>query len=266
MSASVELHGASVRIGKTTLLHPIDLHVPAGQWLSIIGPNGAGKSTLLRALVGAEKSSGQVLVDGVPVSDMSRQQRAQTIAWVPQNPVIPTGFLVNDYVLLGRTPHRHLLAAERTQDFAVVQQVLDDLDLTAFAGREVASLSGGERQRVVIARALAQQAPVLLLDEPTTALDLGHQQDVLLLLNRLRKAGHTIISTMHDLTLAGQFADELVLLSQGQIAAKGASTDVITEENLAQYYNACVQVTYDNGMAIVVPKLQPATRTDEGTQ
>jgi len=221
MSASIDLGELTVRVAKTTLLHPIDLHVPAGQWLSIIGPNGAGKSTLLRALVGAIKSQGDVFIDGVSIQSMTRSERARKIAWVPQNPVIPSGFLVLDYVLLGRTPHRNLLAAEQPEDIAVVEQVLHDLDLVAFADRDIASLSGGERQRVVIARALAQQAPVLLLDEPTTALDLGHQQDVLLLLERLRKQGHTIISTMHDLTLAGQFADRLVLLADGSIVAQG---------------------------------------------
>ena len=257
MTASLELRQLAVSVSKKVLVHPIDLQVNAGEWLTIIGPNGAGKSTLLRAIVGASDATGETLVDGTSLASMDRRERGRHIAWVPQNPVIPAGFLVYDYIMLGRTPHRHLLAAERPQDLEVVHAVLADLDLEAFADRDVASLSGGERQRVVIGRALAQQAPILLLDEPTTALDLGHQQDVLLLLNRLREQGQTIVSTMHDLTLAGQFADRLVLLAQGRVAAHGSAVEVITEQNLAEHYNACVHVTYDDGVAIVVPHLRP---------
>ena len=257
MTAAIQAHGLAVDIGKATLLHPTDLTVEAGTWLSIIGPNGAGKSTLLRALVGATRSAGTVSVHGVDMASMKRTERARTLAWVPQVPVIPTGFRVIDYVLLGRTPHRHPLAAERPEDLAVVHDVLLDLDLGDFAHREVASLSGGERQRVIIARALAQQAPILLLDEPTTALDLGHQQEVLLLLDRLRSQGRTIISTMHDLSLAGQFADRLVLLAQGRVVADGSAADVLTEQNLAEYYNANVTVTHDDGAVIVTPRITP---------
>ena len=141
---------------------------------------------------------------------------------------------------------------------------MEDLDLLQFGDRDVSSLSGGERQRVIIGRALAQQAPILLLDEPTTALDLGHQQDVLLLLDRLRREGRTIISTMHDLTLAGQFADELLLLAQGRVAAQGPGVEVITQQNLAEHYNACVDVTYENGVAFVVPKLRPLETPQTG--
>lgn len=255
MSASIELQDLSVSVGDSTLLHPTNLSVPAGQWLSIIGPNGAGKSTLLRALVGGVKSTGTVSIGGKSLRSMKRMERARNLAWVPQTPIIPAGFQVLDYVLLGRTPHRHLLAAERPRDLEVVHQVLTDLDLNELAAREVATLSGGERQRVIIARALSQEAPILLLDEPTTALDLGHQQDVLLLLDRLRDEGRTIVSTMHDLTLAGQFADRLVLLADGAIVADGSAPQVLTEQNLADYYNADVQVTTHNGGVVVVPRM-----------
>jgi len=257
MTAGIRAEQLAVTIDKATLLHPTDLSVEAGTWLSIIGPNGAGKSTLLRALVGAARSKGTVTVNGVDVASMKRTERARTLAWVPQVPVIPTGFRVIDYVLLGRTPHRHPLAAERPEDLAVVQDVLIDLDLGDFADREVASLSGGERQRVIIARALAQQAPILLLDEPTTALDLGHQQEVLLLLDRLRNHGQTIISTMHDLSLAGHFADRLVLLAAGRVMADGSAADVLTEQNMAEYYNADVTVTHNNGTVTVMPRIAP---------
>lgn len=254
-AAAVEVQGLSVEVARTTLLHPTDLSIKAGTWLSIIGPNGAGKSTLLKAIVGAASSSGTVSVNGTTTRSMKRTERARTFAWVPQTPIIPLGFRVFDYVLLGRTPHRHPLAPERTEDLTVVHDVMLDLDLGALADREVSSLSGGERQRVIIARALAQQAPILLLDEPTTALDLGHQQEVLLLLDRLRDQGRTIISTMHDLTLAGQFADRLVLLANGRVVADGTTSEVLTEDNLAQHYKADVRVVRNNGSVLVIPRL-----------
>ena len=261
---AVTITGLSVQAGDTTLLHPTDLAVTPGSWVSIIGPNGAGKSTLLRAMVGAARSNGIVSINGKDLALMKRTERARSLAWVPQVPVIPPGFRVLDYVLLGRTPHRHPLAAERPHDLEVVRHVLTDLDLESLADREVASLSGGERQRVIIARALAQEAPVLLLDEPTTALDLGHQQEVLLLLDRLRHDGRTIVSTMHDLTMAGQFADRLVLLAKGRIVADGTAAQVLTEQNLASHYNANVTVTHDQGAVMVVPRITPRhPRTDQ---
>jgi len=257
MSSSVQVRDLSVKVGKTTLLQPTSLTVGAGEWLSIIGPNGAGKSTLLRAIVGAAKSTGDIAIGGKSLREMKGTERARRVAWVPQNPIIPSGFLVIDYVLLGRTPHRPLLAAERPEDLAFVHQVLVELDLVELAERHVDSLSGGERQRVIIARALAQDAPVLLLDEPTTALDLGHQQEVLMLLDRLRRQGRTIVSTMHDLTLAGQYADRLVMLAEGEIAATGTATEVLTEANLSMYYNADVNVTVCDDLVLVAPRLRP---------
>jgi len=244
----------AVVIDGVPIVQPIDFHVEPGEWLSIIGPNGAGKSTLLRALAGVHKPTGEVFVNDVAVSSMGRSERAQAIAWVPQTPVIPAGMRVLDYVLLGRTPHRHPLAAENSNDLAIVDDVLTQLDLARLARREVSTLSGGERQRAIIARALAQQAPILLLDEPTTALDLGHQQEVIMLLDRLRHEGHTIISTMHDLTLAGQSANRLMLLACGEVVAQGDAATVLTEKNLSDYYGADVTVTNHDGNIIVFPR------------
>jgi len=257
MSSALTAKGLSVVVDGTVLLQPTDLHVGAGEWVSIIGPNGAGKSTLLRAMAGAATCRGEVTVDGTSVPSMKRTERARLMGWVPQIPTIPSGIRVFDYVLLGRTPHRHPLAAEKPEDLDTVQTVLDDLDLTHLGAREVHSLSGGERQRAVIGRALAQSTPILLLDEPTTALDLGHQQEVLFLLDRLRRAGRTIVTTMHDLTLAGQFADRLVLLADGEVKAIGSAEEVLTEQNLADHYRASVRVTHENGAVLVVPRIRP---------
>jgi iron complex transport system ATP-binding protein len=257
MSATLVAQGLSVAVDNTVLLHPTDLTVDAGEWVSIIGPNGAGKSTLLRAIAGAASFRGEVTIDGTSVPSMKRLQRAQLMGWVPQIPTIPPGIRVFDYVLLGRTPHLHPLAAEKHEDLELVRAVLDELDLTHLSARAVHSLSGGERQRAVIGRALAQSTPILLLDEPTTALDLGHQQEVLFLLDRLRREGRTIVTTMHDLTLAGQFADRLVLLAEGDVKAIGSAEEVLTEKNLADHYRASVRVTHENGAVLVVPRIRP---------
>lgn len=245
-----------VRINGTQLLDNISLDVDRGAWLSIIGPNGAGKSTLLRALSGVLRSSGSVQIAGSAIGETNPRARAKLVSWVPQAPTIPAGMTVVDYVLLGRTPHLHPLASPSSHDLQLVSEVLTDLDLNALASRTVETLSGGERQRTVIGRALAQDAPILLLDEPTTSLDLGHQQEVLRLLDRLR-ADHkrTIITTMHDLTLAGQFADRLVLMAEGAIVAEGSALDVLTEDNISRHYHADVEVTYRHDTVLVVPRI-----------
>ncbi|MDQ2650323.1 MAG: ABC transporter ATP-binding protein, partial [Actinomycetota bacterium] len=230
------------------------LEVDAGQWLSIVGPNGAGKSTLLRFLTGAAKGTGTLTIGGRPAADMTRRDRARLLALVPQTPVIPVGITVIDYVLLGRTPHIRPLGFEGQHDLDAVYEALGRLDLESFAARDLASLSGGERQRVLIARALAQEASIVLLDEPTTALDVGHQQQVLELIDALRRAhGLTVVTTMHDLTLAGQYAERLVLLDEGRVVVEGEAHEVLTEEHLASYYGAKVRIIYEGGHPMVLP-------------
>src|SRR5262249_11116945 len=153
---------------------------------------------------------------------MPRRQRARLLATVPQQPTVPPGMSVLDYVLLGRTPYIRPLGRESTSDIGVVERVLGRLDLDGFAARPLETLSGGERQRAFLARALAQGASILLLDEPTSALDIGHQQAVLNLVDELRaEAGLTVLATMHDLSLAGEYADRLVLLAGGRVVATG---------------------------------------------
>jgi iron complex transport system ATP-binding protein len=263
----VRATGVSVAVKGYVLLDDVSLIADEGSWLSIIGPNGAGKSTLLRALAGGGVTAGKIEMFDRDLDGISQRQRAQLVSWVPQSPIIPTGMSVLDYVLLGRTPHLHPLANVSSSDVEIAQRILDDLDLSSLAARTVETLSGGERQRAIIGRALAQEAPILLLDEPTTALDLGHQQDVLRLLDRLRlSAKRTIISTMHDLTLAGQFADRLILLSGGTIAAEGSAVDVLTEQNITDHYRADVEVTRRGQSVLVVPRIDPQeSRSTEET-
>lgn len=253
----------TVELDRTTIVNGVDLAVQAGEWVSIIGPNGAGKSTLLRALVGAVPAKGTVELNGVATKELGRRQRAQGIAWVAQTPEIPAGMRVIDYALLGRTPWMSPLSRESAADVALTNELLGQLDLAGLADRTVESLSGGERQRVLLARALVQQSSIVLLDEPTTALDLGHQQEVLDLLDELRRANSlTIISTMHDLTLAGQYADRLVLVAAGEIRSEGSADAVLTADNIHRHYGADVEIiTTDDGRLLVVPKrAEPGNR------
>jgi len=250
----IRCEGVSVTLGDKLVLDRIDLSVPKGAWLSIVGPNGAGKSTLLRYLTGAVTGPGELHIAGSPAGSRSRRDRAQLVALVPQQPVIPDGMHVVDYVLLGRTPHIRMLGVESPRDVAAVYDALEHLELVDFAHRELATLSGGERQRVLIARALAQGAPIVLLDEPTTALDVGHQQQVLELVDDLRRRHElTVITTMHDLTLAGQYAERLVLLDGGRVVVDGTADEVLTEANLASYYGARVRIIRDGGHPVVLP-------------
>lgn len=254
--SSLALDGVSVQYGRTVAVQPIDLEIPSGQWLGLIGPNGAGKSSLLRALVGLADYRGVVTVDGEAMAARSRSDRAALVAYVPQDPIFPIDMSVLEYVLLGRSPYVGYFASESRRDRMIVADVLDRLDLAGFADRRLASLSGGERQRLVIARALATQAPILVLDEPTSALDIGYQQQALELVARLRyDRGLTVIAAMHDLTLAGMYADRLLLLHQGVVVASGRPLDVLTAETLAEFYGVRVTVHHDpDGTVVVVPR------------
>jgi iron complex transport system ATP-binding protein len=253
--AAVAAHHVVATIAGRPIVDGVTLSVPAGEWLCVAGPNGAGKTTLLRVLAGLLPSGGRVEIAGHPLGRLRARERARLVAMVPQAPVVPPGMRVLDYVLLGRTAHLPLLATERAADLVAAQQALAALDLPGFTTRTVDSLSGGERQRVVLARALAQDAPILLLDEPTTALDVGHQQDVLELVDTLRRARDlTVVSTMHDLTLAGQYADRLVLLRDGRIVEDGPPASVITGANLARHYGAHVTVVDTPDGRVIVPR------------
>jgi len=252
VSVVLRASGVSVRYDHQPVLDRVDIEVSHGGWTTIVGPNGAGKTSLLRAIIGGVEHDGTVELAGR--SDMSVRERSRTVALVPQIPVIPPGLAVVDYVMLGRTPHRGVFAAESRRDRIVVGGVVNRLDLGRFAEREVASLSGGERQRVVLARALAQEAELLLLDEPTSALDLGHQQDVLELVDELRReSGIAIVATQHDLTLAGRYGEDLVMLANGRVVAAGDARTVLTESNIAEHFGAKVMVIDDDAGPIVVP-------------
>ncbi|HEV2086822.1 MAG TPA: ABC transporter ATP-binding protein [Cryptosporangiaceae bacterium] len=243
MSVGIEVRRLTVTLGKVPVLRGVDADVAPGGWLAVVGPNGAGKSTLLKAVTNLVRHSGEVAVGGRPVPSMNARQRARLVAYAPQVPVLPPELTVLDYVLLGRTPYIGPLGRESRYDREVGASVLDRLDLAGLADRSLGALSGGEQHRVVLARALAQQAQVLLLDEPTTALDIGHQQQVLELVDRLRRDdGLTVVTSLHDLTLAGQYAEAMLMLVDGRVVAAGSADEVLTESALAAYYGAKVRV------------------------
>jgi iron complex transport system ATP-binding protein len=222
----------------------------------LIGPNGAGKSSLLRALAGLIDFSGSVQLDGGEIRGLSARELARQVAFVPQEPVLPDDMSVTDYVMLGRNPYISTFGRESAHDRDVVAGLITELSLAVYARRMLGTLSGGERQRVVIARALAQEAPVLLLDEPTSALDLGHQQHALELVDRLRRAKNLIVvSAMHDLTLAGLYSDRLLLLHQGVGVARGSAREVLRSETLAEFYGVSARVIHEqDGTVVVVPQ------------
>jgi iron complex transport system ATP-binding protein len=253
--SELELRDVEVRYGARLALAPFSERIPPGEWVGLIGPNGAGKSTLLRAVVGLVDRRGDVFVGGDSVAELSPRRRAALVAYVPQEPILPTDMSVFDYVLLGRSPFIRYFASESRHDHEVTERAMAQLDLDRFARRRVDELSGGERQRVVLARALAQEAPILLLDEPTSALDLGHQQQALELVDRLRQEdGLTVVAAMHDLTLAAQYADRLLLLDRGEVVAAGSADEVLSEELIARHYGAQVRVVREDGTLYVLPR------------
>jgi iron complex transport system ATP-binding protein len=246
----------AVKYGSSVAVQGFTDTVRPGEWLCLIGPNGAGKSSLLRSAAGLVKHDGNILVDGSPLNLRSARRRAALVAHVPQSPSMPEDMTAAEYVLLGRNPYVGYFGSETKHDRMMVARVIERLDLEAFAHRRLATLSGGERQRLVIARALAQEAPIMLLDEPTSALDIGHQQQALELVDSLRREhGFTVVSAMHDLTLAGLYSDRLALLHQGHCVAAGPADQVLKAETLTEFYGVSVTVHHEpDGTVVVVPR------------
>lgn len=252
---SLELAQVSVTAAGHRILQGVDLLVDPGSWVGLLGPNGAGKTTLLRAVLGQVESTGRLRLGHADLREMSPRERARLIAAVPQRPALPPEMTVADYVLLGRTPHIPYLGYEGRMDLEAASAAAALLELSGLERRLLGTLSGGELQRAVLARALAQQAPLLLLDEPISSLDVGHQQVVLELVARLRtERGLTVISALHDLTLAAQFCDRLVLVAGGRVVAEGAASVVLTEGAIREHYGASVRVLEDgDGGVVVIP-------------
>ena len=256
MTAALEIRGLHVAYGARTVLKGIDLAVQPGEVLGLVGPNGCGKTTLIRAITRVTPwRSGEVLVGNVPVSGLSRRELAQRIAVVPQMTPLPIGYSALDMVLMGRTPHLGFLEHEGAEDYAISREALARAGAAAMADRRVDELSGGEQQNVVLARALAQRTPVLLLDEPTAHLDIGHQMAVAALVRSLaHNHGIAVLAAIHDLTLASLSCDRVTVMAGGGILAEGTPAQALTVENIERAYGARVRVLHDAGPApVIVP-------------
>jgi len=224
------------------LLDGVTLSIPDCSLTAVIGPNGAGKSTLLRIMAGdMSATTGSVRYDGEAVGDMPVGRRARVRAVLSQGHTADISFTVRQVVSMGRYPYRFDPHTGPETDADAVLEAIDALDLGALAHRQVRSLSGGEQQRVSIARVLAQRAPVVLLDEPTTALDIGHQESVMTLVKGLKPQGHTVVAVLHNLNMAAHF-DQVVLLHEGKIVASGTPEDVLTGDILSTVYSHPIDV------------------------
>lgn len=242
--------------GKTVIVHELDLHIAAGSITALVGPNGCGKSTLLRGISRLLKPlTGSVHLDGREVHTMKARDLAKRLGILPQSPSAPEGLTVHELVAQGRYPHQSWLQQWSRDDEKIVHEALEITNLTLFADRPVDTLSGGQRQRAWIAMALAQQTDVLLLDEPTTYLDLAYQMDVLDLLDDLNQQGRTIVMVLHDLNQAARYADTVVALRGGQIVVQGDPEHVMTPENIRQVFGLHAEVITDpiTGTPMCVP-------------
>ena len=253
----LQIQSLSVHYGNRQILYSLNLTVRTGEVLAVVGPNGAGKSTLIRAASGVLRpSGGQVAINGQNLATLSDMQRARLLAVVPQNNQLPGTFSVYQTVLLGRTPYLNWLGQTGPSDHAMTQLALEQTQISSFANRLVGDLSGGEKQRVLLARALAQDAPLLLLDEPTTYLDLQHQSSLLNLIRTLcQEKTLAVLIVLHDLNLASVYADRVALLVDGKLQATGSPEQVLTSETLTAVYHVPVHVMPhpEYGTPLVLP-------------
>jgi len=253
----LEVQSLTVGYANHEVLRDVSISIDSGEILAVVGPNGVGKSTLIRAVSGTNLiRSGRVLVDGQDVTRLSAQQRARFMAVVPQARELPAAFTVHQTVLLGRTPYLSWLGKAGMRDHAVVSLSLERTDLVGMAERRIGELSGGEQQRVLLARALAQDTPILLLDEPTTHLDLQHQSNLLNLVRLLvLEKNLCVLMVLHDLNLAGLYADRVVLMANGGVFAMGEPAKVLTAQNLSTVYRVPVDIIPhpEYGTPLVLP-------------
>ncbi|MFA7638865.1 MAG: ABC transporter ATP-binding protein [Parvibaculum sp.] len=235
--SSISVSNIGFSIGEKKILSNIGFTVEGGGLVGLIGPNGAGKSTLARLIAGLTKpESGKIDLDGRPLQSIGRKALAREIAYMPQGHTVHWALEVYQVVALGRLPHLGPFASVSDEDAAAIEQAIDIADIRDFVDRDVTTLSGGERARVMLARALAVESPVLLVDEPIASLDPFHQIKVMHLLRSIAEQGRLVIAVLHDLSLAARFCDRLLLLGEGRLIADGMPRDVLNNLNLAETY------------------------------
>jgi iron complex transport system ATP-binding protein len=254
--AALALEGVAVRLGARAVLDGVDLAVAPGEVVGLLGRNGAGKTTLLRVASGAlHPDAGRVTLDGVALDALERRARARVIALVPQDTHVPFPFTAAEVVLMGRTPHLGFLGFEGAHDLSVARAALARMGVAALADRSVQALSGGERQLVLVARALAQEASLLLLDEPTAFLDLRHRMEVLAVVREHAQAGGSALVVSHDLAVAARTCDRVALLADGRVLARGTPQQVLRPDTLRAAYGIEAEVvTGADGVPVVVPQ------------
>ncbi len=262
-TALAEAVGLGFGYGSRPVLRDVSFSIGPGELVALCGPNGAGKSTLLRLLLGLHApSAGQVRLGGAPLGELSRRQIARRAALLPQDAPADLPLTAREAVALGRLAHLERFQPESSADADAVSRALAATDIQALAGRPVAELSGGERHRVHLARALAQEAPLLLLDEPVSGLDLAHQLQALDLLRAMADAGRGVLVALHDLSLAARRCDRMILISEGTIRIDAAPPDVVTPALLAEVFAVEAQVLRDGeGHPLVVP-IAPLPRAE----
>lgn len=255
---TLSAEGLTLAYGDRTIVDELDLELPAGRITAIVGANGCGKSTLLRALARLlPPKAGRVILDGKALHERPSKEVARILGLLPQSPIAPEGIAVADLVGRGRHPHQRALARWSARDYEVVAEALAATGTSDLADRSIDELSGGQRQRVWIAMALAQETDILLLDEPTTFLDVAHQVEVLDLLTDLnRDRGTTTVMVLHDMNMAARYADHLVALREGRVVAAGDPNEVMTSELIADVFGLDALVVPDpvSGTPLVLPR------------
>ncbi len=253
-SVAIDAHSIRANLGNVEVLHDISLALPLARWTSIVGPNGAGKSTLLKVLAGLLAHRGDVALLGRPLTALRHRERARQMSWLGQNESSADDLIVYDVAMLGRLPHQAWLAPPSDADRAAVERALRATQAWDWRGRPLSHLSGGERQRVLLARVLAVEAEVLLMDEPLANLDPPHQTDWLLMVRQLVAGGKTVVSVLHEISFALQ-ADELVVMDQGRVTHQGACSDAASHRALEQVFDHRIAVHQLAGQWLALPKI-----------